>query len=95
MSLELVSEEVASPLASSLYPFNALRNHALLLVKTEVRHCSHPEHVQPPKACSNRPLEIVLCKSCSGNHALHMHSVGQYCAEALQRHRAYAATSKE
>lgn len=36
MTLELVSEEVDSAVASSLYPFNALRNHALLLVKTEV-----------------------------------------------------------
>ena len=35
--LELVSEEVGSAQLSSLYPFNALRNHALLLVKTEVR----------------------------------------------------------
>ena len=37
MTLELVSEEVGSAQLSSLYPFNALRNHALLLVKTEVR----------------------------------------------------------
>lgn len=37
LTLELVSEEVASAQLSSLYPFNALRNHALLLVKTEVR----------------------------------------------------------
>ncbi|KAL0030501.1 hypothetical protein WJX79_010997 [Trebouxia sp. C0005] len=36
LTLELVSEEVASAQLSSLYPFNALRNHALLLVKTEV-----------------------------------------------------------
>lgn len=36
MTLELVSEEVGSAQLSSLYPFNALRNHALLLVKTEV-----------------------------------------------------------
>ncbi len=37
LTLELVSEEVGSAQLSSLYPFNALRNHALLLVKTEVR----------------------------------------------------------
>ena len=37
LTLELVSEEVGSAHLSSLYPFNALRNHALLLVKTEVR----------------------------------------------------------
>ncbi len=36
MTLELVSEEVGSAQLSTLYPFNALRNHALLLVKTEV-----------------------------------------------------------
>lgn len=36
MTLELVSEEVASGDLSTLFPFNALRNHALLLVKTEV-----------------------------------------------------------
>lgn len=36
MTLELVSEEVASGDLSTLFPFNALRNHALLLVRTEV-----------------------------------------------------------
>ncbi|KAL3159015.1 hypothetical protein ABBQ32_011016 [Trebouxia sp. C0010 RCD-2024] len=36
MTLELVSEEVPSAYLSTLYPFNALRNHALLLVRTEV-----------------------------------------------------------
>lgn len=36
LTLELVSEEVPTAELSSLYPFNALRNHALLLVKTEV-----------------------------------------------------------
>lgn len=37
MTLELVSEEVSSGDLSTLFPFNALRNHALLLVRTEVR----------------------------------------------------------
>ena len=37
MTLELVSEEVPSGGLSTLFPFNALRNHALLLVRTEVR----------------------------------------------------------
>ena len=40
LTLELVSEAVATPQMSSLYPFNALRNHALLLVKTEVWTCT-------------------------------------------------------
>ena len=39
MTLELVSEEVPSAHLCTLYPFNALRNHALLLVRTEVRDC--------------------------------------------------------
>ena len=41
LTLEMVSEQVDSAPASSLYPYNALRNHALLLVKTEVRPSAH------------------------------------------------------
>ena len=45
LTLELVSEAVATPQMSSLYPFNALRNHALLLVKTEVWSHTHLSHI--------------------------------------------------
>lgn len=52
MTLELVSEEVASPSLSTLYPFNALRNHALLLVRTEVtsHHHTHALRTGPTTA---------------------------------------------
>ena len=50
MTLELVSEEVSSGDLSTLFPFNALRNHALLLVRTEVN-----------SLCWNLLLRHLIC----------------------------------
>ena len=37
MDLQALTEEVPSVLMAALYPFNALRNRAMLLAKTEVK----------------------------------------------------------
>lgn len=70
MTLELVSEEVASGDLSTLYPFNALRNHALLLVRTEVRtHLLHLllssllAFLEPHDAFSEEPTHAFCCES--------------------------------
>ena len=65
MTLELVSEEVPSAYLSTLYPFNALRNHALLLVRTEVTPiccCLHASFAVSSSSChiNNLPCCAVL-----------------------------------
>lgn len=83
MTLELVSEEVPSAYLSTLYPFNALRNHALLLVRTEVRVlcCTGCVACTPAllSLChTNEATSIVpVVPTCSGCRTLHQHVCGE------------------
>ena len=66
MTLEVLSEEVEDMQEASLVPFNALRNRALLLVKTEVSIISARQRwcIRPYQVLGVEPTPLIMTASC-------------------------------